>query len=84
MSVIIYGWALLGIEAGPELATNSSIKTKNLVSHEEEFPSALNINLAEYRSNPDAIGDKTDRQLPKDEIPLGRRTAEMLRFQVWF
>lgn len=82
MSAVTYDWVLLETEAGSELATNTKIKKH--ISREEEFQSALNTYLAEYRRNRDAIADRTARQLAKDEIPLGRRTAEMLRFQAWF
>ena len=84
MSAVTYDWALLETEVGSELATTTSIQIKRRASREEEFQSALNTYLADYRRNLDASADKNARQLPNDKIPLGRRTAEMLSFMPWF
>lgn len=51
---------------------------------EDEFRSALDRYMADYRRNRDLIADKTARQLQNNQIPLGRRTAEMLSFLLWF
>jgi hypothetical protein len=84
MSAITYDWAPFAIEAKAELVTKRPIEIKIGISREEEFRSALNRYIADYRRNQDVIADKTAQQLLKTRIPLGRRTAEMLRFQVWF
>lgn len=84
MSAITYNWASLAIEAEVEFTTNSPMKIKSRCSREEEFRAALNTYLAEYRRNRDLITDKTIHLLQKNQIPLSRRTAQMLWFQPWF
>ncbi|MEP7173017.1 MAG: hypothetical protein ABI705_05955 [Aestuariivirga sp.] len=84
MSTITYDWAPFAIEAKAELVIKRLIEVKTSISREEEFRSALNTYLAEYRRNRDAIADKAAHQLVEKQIPMGRRTAEMLRFQAWF
>lgn len=78
MSAIAYNWAPYAIESGAEFATTRPNGAKNLVSREVEFHTALTTYLAEYRRNRAAVAHKTIHQSPKNQLPLGRKTAEML------
>ena len=84
MFAITYDWSPIETETNSEAPTNHSIKINKEYSREEEFNSALAVYLAEYRRTRDAIANKPTSQLLKNPIPLGPRTAEMLRFQPWF
>ena len=83
MYAIISGWMPFETETKTEAPPNHSIKFNKKYSREEEFRSALESYMADYRRNRDSIADKTTHQL-QNQISLGRRTAEMLRFQSWF
>jgi hypothetical protein len=84
MFAITYDWMPFETETKTEAPTNHSIRINKKYSREEEFRSALDSYMAEYRRNRDLIANKPTGQLLKNQIPLGRRTAEMLRFQAWF
>jgi hypothetical protein len=78
MSAITYDGAPFAILSGAEFATNRPNGIKNHVSREVEFRTALNTYLAEYRKNRAAVAHKTIHQSPKNQLPVGRKTAEML------
>ena len=78
MSAITYEWASFAIQSGTEFATNRPNGIKNHVSREVEFRIALNTYLAEYRKNLAAVAHKNIHQSLKNQLPSGRKTAEML------
>jgi hypothetical protein len=84
MFAITYDLMPFETETNTEAPTNHSIKFNKKYSREEEFRSALASYIAEYRRNRDLFANNPTGQLLKNQIPLGRRTAEMLRFQAWF
>jgi hypothetical protein len=84
MTDITYDWMQFETQTATELPIRQILKTSQPYRREDEFRSALDRYMADYRSNRDLIADKTARQLQKNQIPLGRRTAEILSFLPWF
>jgi hypothetical protein len=84
MFAIFYDWTPFGTGTKTEAPTNHSIKINKKYCREEEFNSALEVYLADYCRHRDLVADKTAQPIAKTQIPLGRRTEEMLRFQAWF
>lgn len=84
MTAITYDWMQFETQTATELPIRQILRTSQLYRREDEFRSALDRYMADYRRNRDLIADKTARQLQKNHIPLGRKTAEMLSFQSWF
>jgi hypothetical protein len=84
MTDITYGWIQFETQTARELPIRQIPKPSQPHRREDEFRSALDHYLADYRRNRDSIADKTAGQLQKNQIPLGRKIAEMLSFQLWF
>jgi hypothetical protein len=84
MTDITYDWMAFETPTATKLPIRHIVRTSQAFRREDEFRSALDRYMADYRKNRELIADKTTRQLQKNQIPLGRRTAEMLSFQPWF
>ena len=84
MTAITYDLMQFETPTATELPIRQILRTGQPYRREDEFRSALDRYIADYRRNRDLIADKTARQLQKNQIPLGRGTAEMLSFLPWF
>lgn len=84
MTYIAYDWIKFGTQTERELPIRQIPKPIQPYRREDEFRFSLDRYMADYRLNRDLIADETARQLRNNQIPLGRRTAELLIFLRWF